>query len=112
MSSTEEIGAIPFVTETVGPFNDGDFYRLTYDGYVLPHVHAHLRKGTEHIWDIALDGRLWFELTDTELHHVIPLLANAMAIAAGYSSFGENCRMLNPFQVRMTGITFVTQETT
>ena len=31
----------------------------------------------------------------------IPILANAMAVAAGYSCHGENCTPLNPFTTRM-----------
>ncbi len=91
-------------TGAIGPFCDGDYYRLTVDGYEVPYLRAHLRKGTEDLWDILLDRRFGYELTDAELHKVLPLLANAMAIAAGYSCHGEHCRPTNPFQVRMIGV--------
>jgi len=97
-------------TEIIGPFSDGEYYRLSVDEHEVPYLRAHLRKGTEDVWDILLNDRLAYELTDAELHKALPLIANAMAIAAGYSCHGENCRQINPFKVRMICVQTIDKE--
>lgn len=96
--------------DTIGPFNNGDYYRLVINGYKVPYLVARLRKGTEDLWDIILDDRFAYEMTDRELKNALPLIADAMAIAAGYSSFGEHCLPANPFKIKMIGITTASQE--
>lgn len=93
----------PYGVEFVGPFALPP-YRITADGYSVPHLAAHLKAGTEGTWVLVLDSRFMLEATHEEACRWLPFLANAMAVAAGYSSHGANSRRANPFSVQMMGI--------
>lgn len=86
-------------TTCVGPFLEE--YQLEVDGFKVPYLTAHPTNPQMTKWDIVLDGRFGLDLDTEQLQDVIPFIANAMAVAAGYSSHGENCQPLNPFHVRM-----------
>lgn len=93
---TEEKG--PYAPEIVGPFDE---YRVTVDGYRVPYLNA--RELPDGRVAPTVDGR--FGLSEAvpreEFDRWLPLLANAMAVAAGYSCHGENCAPLNPFKMKM-----------
>lgn len=77
-------------------------YRVTSNGYRVPYIHAfELEDGRV---EIVVDHRFGLEgpISREEFDRWIPLLANAMAVAAGYSCHGENCTPINPFTTRMS----------
>lgn len=85
--------------EIHGPFQPE--HRVTMDGYHVPYIdvtpHA---DGTV---SVGVDRRFGMPgpVPREELDRWLPILANAMAIAAGFSCHGENCTPLNPFKVQM-----------
>ena len=91
--------------ELVGPFIDHYTYRVSVDGYLVPHIKAMLQSGTEDTWNLSLDERCCLESVPGDaLRQWLPFLANAMAVAAGYSSHGENSQQVNPFNVRFSAL--------
>ena len=86
-------------TTCVGPFLEE--YRLEVDGFRVPYLTAYPTNPQQTKWDIVLDERFGLDLDVEQLQDVIPFIANAMAVAAGYSSHGENSQIVNPFHVRM-----------
>lgn len=91
-----------FSPQIVGPFLPE--YRVTIDGFQVPYVNARLLDDGR--IDVTVDNR--FSMSEPvpreEFDRWIHIVANAMAVAAGYSSHGENCTPLNPFTVRMSQI--------
>lgn len=95
----------PYVgAELIGPFNAGDYYSVRVEGHLLPHIKV--RKGTgqnDGKLDVLLDDRLSFVMDDEP--SIFLLVAHAMAVAAGYSCFGENSvKEPNIFKVKMIGL--------
>lgn len=88
--------------EIVGPFQPE--YKVTLDGFRVPHVRA-IPMGENRV-EIVIDNRFAMEgpVSIEEFNRWIPILANAMAIAAGYSCHGENCTPLNPHKTRMSSL--------
>lgn len=86
-------------TTCVGPFLEE--YRLEVDGFRVPYLTAHPTNPQQTKWDVVLDERFGLDLDVEQLQDVVPFIANAMAVAAGYTSHGENCQPQNPFHVRM-----------
>lgn len=95
----------------VGPFSDGS-HRLVVEGFEVPHVRV--RRGTHTLgdfrsqpdpsgYDVILDDRLSFNVPKDRAEQTFLLLANGMAIAAGFSCFGPNRRKLDAFGVRVAG---------
>jgi hypothetical protein len=89
--------------EYVGPFG-GEHYRFTVHGYQIPGLTGNIAAGEETVWNLFLDGRFGIACAQEELFRWLPFLAHAMAIAGGYSCFGEQSRPVNPYAVRMIGI--------
>lgn len=85
-----------------GPFIE--HYRLTVDGYHVPHLTAQLVPGTEDHWNLVCDGRFMLDAPGEEIRRWLWFVANCMAVAAGYSCHGENCRPINPYMLRMSRI--------
>lgn len=85
--------------EIHGPFLPQHF--VTLGGYRVPYITA--TPVGDDLVDIVLDNRfsLPAPILKEEFERWIYLLANAMAIAAGYSCHGDNCQPTNPFQRRM-----------
>lgn len=86
-------------TEWVGPFPEE--IRLVVDGYQVPHIAA--RKNGDG-WTLVLDGRYAIDVTEDEVERWLWWVANAMAVAAGYTSFGEHSAPLNPFRRQLIGL--------
>lgn len=86
--------------DIVGPFLPE--YRIVFDGYRVPYITAVPHDDGR--VDIFVDHRFGMEcpVSRDEFDRWIPILANAMAVAAGYSCVGENSGRVNPFQVRMS----------
>lgn len=83
--------------EFIGPFVPE--HRVVCDGFAVPYLTVHPREdGTVRL---CLDGRFLIEATGEEARKWIWFIANAMAVSAGYSCFGDNSvKDPNPFQVR------------
>ena len=88
--------------EIHGPFLPE--YFVTSSGYRIPFVTVQPRDGGK--WDVTIDHRFGLHLAVTaeELDNWLPILAHAMAIAAGYSSHGEHSNPINPFKSGMSGL--------
>jgi hypothetical protein len=92
------IGSVSFI----GPFQEE--WRVTLDGYRVPELTAIPQTGSGNI-SLCLDHRYLIEGTPDECAKWLWFVANAMAIGAGYSCFGENSvKDPNPFQVKMMGL--------
>lgn len=85
--------------ESVGPFS---VWKLKLDGYRVPMLTG--REDENGMFHLCLDERFGIEIPKQHAHQVVWLIANALAIGAGYSCFGEGSQISNPFKVRMSGI--------
>lgn len=82
--------------ELIGPFSA---HRVMVDGYILPHITVSTVKGgpEDGMLNVMLDERFCVLCSEEELGRWAWFIGNAMAHAAGYSSFGENSNPVNPF---------------
>lgn len=77
--------------------------QVTIDGFAVPRIEAReTDNGTR--CHIMLDERFGAIIPAEHAAEVIWLLANAMAIGAGYSCHGENSVIANPFKCRVSEI--------
>src|SRR5882757_4288829 len=92
--------------EIIGPFVPE--HHVTSGGYRVPYITAFVHEDGR--VDISVDQRFCMEgpVSREEFDRWIPILANAMAVAAGYSCHGENCTPINPFTTRMSSLGSVT----
>lgn len=100
-------------TEIIGPFSCPEYSYAVIDGYKVPYIK--LLPGTgenDGKLSIVLDDRMSFIFDDAgHVDTMLALLANAMAVAAGYSCFGKNSvKDPNPFQVRMGNLADFAEE--
>lgn len=91
----------------IGPF---DHYYLTYNGCIIPYITLRLISAEAKEWNVLVADRICTQLSNNELCNAAWLLANAMAVAAGYTYFGETSSKKNPFITKMTGITLTASE--
>jgi hypothetical protein len=91
------------MVEFVGPFSDNT-YRALVAGYEVPYLRLWLQKGTEDQWTLQLSGpgtaTYLKDAPDQEVRRWVSYLATAMAIAAGFTSFGGASRTIHPFSVK------------
>ncbi|RZO83015.1 MAG: hypothetical protein EVA65_15860 [Oceanococcus sp.] len=85
-------------TTIEGPFNTY-LHRLVIDGYEVPMIRLQPRDDGK--WALSLDERFGIDATEEELDRWGWFVANAMAIAAGWSCHGENSTTPNPYKVGM-----------
>ena len=87
----------------IGPF---ERFKVKVDGYIVPRLEIVPVEGT----DGDLDGELVTVLVDEhfcgfctkeEVQRWAPLIANAMAVASGFTCHGENSRPANPYKDRV-----------
>lgn len=86
--------------EIIGPFMPES--RVTLYGYKVPYLTVYPREdGTV---NVVVDGRFGLHepVSREEFDRWVFIIANAMAVAAGYSCHGENCGPSNPFMTRMS----------
>lgn len=76
--------------------------KIVSHGYMVPYLQAVKHAGKDDgLIDILLDERFAITIhNDEELQYWIPFLANAMAIAGGFSCHGENCVPMNRFKTK------------
>jgi len=88
--------------EIRGPFQA--VHKVTVNGYVVPFVTVTLTNDGR--FDVVIDDRLGMAgpVSREEFDRWVPLLANAMAVAAGYTSHGEACEALNRHRQKMTAL--------
>jgi hypothetical protein len=89
-------------SNTVGPFNRGDFHRLSYEGFDVPYVVAQqMDKDNPENWYLGFDNRIFFgPCTKEVIDSMIGPLAVGMAIAAGYPCPGAT-EKINKHAVRL-----------
>lgn len=91
--------------EIIGPFVEPEYHYAVVNGCTVPHIKIVKKEGKEDgKVEIHLDGRFIYIIDDTALDLVLNLLANAMAVSAGYSSHGPESKPINKFAIRMIGI--------
>ena len=90
--------------DMVGPFDDSFNYRVKVDGCEVPYIRASMMKGTEDRWVLCLDNRFMLEVPHDEVQRWMWFVADAMAVAAGWSCHGKQGRRMNPFAVGMVEI--------
>ncbi len=74
--------------------------QVTLDGYAVPKVEAReVNDGRD--CNIFLDRRFGITVPAEHAQQIIWLIANAMAIGAGYSCHGEHSQPANPFKVKV-----------
>jgi hypothetical protein len=66
--------------EYVGPFQS---HRVVVDGWTVPFIAAHPQQGGRIL--LSLDRRVGVDLDLATAELVLPFIANAIAIAAGYA---------------------------
>lgn len=92
------------MVEIHGEFNE-TYSVVTLDGYLVPHLKVRI-KGDEVFF--SLDDRFGITVKNTnDIDQWIYLIANAMAIAAGYTCFGEGAKLTNPYQRKLIGLSMV-----
>lgn len=103
MNESEQTYGVEFHGQFIGE------WRISVDGYRVPYVSAYLCEGTENVWNLSLDERFGITATQEEIEKWMWWILNAMAIAAGRTSFGEGARDRNIaiFDQRIMGITSV-----
>jgi hypothetical protein len=90
-----------------GPFSHHD---VVVDGWKVPLVHAHPSGANDEMVMLVLDNRLAATFTTEEAERFIPFLADAIAIALGYTSHPTEdaaqplVKQPQPRPVRMYGI--------
>jgi hypothetical protein len=87
--------------EYIGPF-EKVFFKLSVGGYKVPFIEG--RKNKDGSWTLVLDERFAIDTTENEIANWIGFIANAMAIAAGYSSFGGGGVPHNRFKTKIIGL--------
>lgn len=64
-------------------------------GHLVPYLNVIRPSEEGGDWHVVLDDRFGLDCTEEELARWIPFVANAMAVAAGRSSHGENSYPIN-----------------
>lgn len=80
-------------------------HQVTIDGYLVPGVEVQeLQESGQ--WNLMLDGRFGVTAESIEeLHRWVWIVANAMAVGAGYSCHGENSIYRpNPYRLKVMAI--------
>ncbi len=78
--------------ESHGPFHQ---YKVSLDGYVVPELDGRINEETGQ-WHFMLDGRFGCVVPRQYANGVAFLIANALAIGAGFNCFGEHSQPGDP----------------
>lgn len=76
-------------------------HEFTVNGYKVPGVTGF---ETDDGWNIVVDGRFAITATHDEMERWIWLLANGMAVAAGFTCHGENSQPMNRYNTQVAQI--------
>lgn len=88
-------------TEFIGPFPEA--CTVACGGYRVPRLQAY-KRGDGRI-ALVLDERFEITADEAEAARWVWFIANAMAIAGGYSCHGANAIPINPYRMQMIGVT-------
>lgn len=89
----------------IGPFEPE--WKVTSRGYLVPQLKATVHQnGTV---TLILDDRMVIDGPADEVRKWVSFIADAMAVAAGYSCHGENSRQPNPYKVGLSKIDHIGQ---
>lgn len=85
--------------EIHGPYLEQ--FKVIIDNYKVPYIDVKILNNGK--IDLILDDRFGLSeaISREEFDRWMPILANAMAIAAGYSCHGENSTPINEFKKRV-----------
>lgn len=84
--------------------------RVVVDGYLVPHLSAITQADGQIA--LCLDRRFLLIAPREECDRWIWFVANAMAIGAGYSCFGENSVPMHPYKVQVHAIGAISEPVT
>ena len=85
--------------EIHGPFQE--YFMVTIEGYMVPYIK--IRKLSDSI-ELSLDDRFCVTIKNDDADAILWFIANAMAISAGFTSFGEHSKRAEPFRRRLIGL--------
>ena len=96
----------------IGPFVGTNDYVVCVGGYQVPYMrvcegseeptdHFHKTAPDARSWDVVVDGRMVWTVPKAGAGAWFALMANAMALSAGRTCFGEHARVNDPFGTRM-----------
>lgn len=88
---------LPYITAVAWPAPEDPEERARYIAVFedrSPHLTRAMANG-ERIFNLTLDNRFGIDAPESELERWAWFLANAMAVAAGYTSHGRNSRRIN-----------------
>jgi hypothetical protein len=96
--------AKPKGIELIGPFNP-EYYKPTVDGYEIPKLTVIRKTGAKDgEVSVILDDRFIIDVPEDQLDPWLWIVANAMALGAGYSCHGENSvKEPNQFKRKLVG---------
>ena len=82
--------------------DDRNYYLFAIDGYIIPHITGQkvpVAEGEKYReWVLSLDDRfVSYAIEDKDLMLTLWFWSNAMAVASGWSCFGENSSLINHF---------------
>lgn len=91
-----------------GPFRPE--YKLILGGYHVPYITA--QPAGDDKYFLTVDGRIGMAdpVSKAEIDNWINIVANAMAVAAGYPCFGTDLPKTNPFNVRMSCLAIIPEK--
>jgi hypothetical protein len=89
----------------VGPFSE-EYHRATIAGYEIPNLKFLRRSGAnDGLATVLLDNRFAIDVPEDQLDPWLWIVANAMAISAGFSCHGENStKDWNPYRRKLIGL--------
>jgi hypothetical protein len=80
--------------EIAGPYlSVNDIHYLVVNGCRVPYIE--LWQHDNGVWGLNVDGRFGSDFTKDEIEKFGYILANAMAISAGYTHHGPNSQLMN-----------------
>jgi hypothetical protein len=96
-----------------GPFQH---HEVVVDGWAVPLLHAHPSGENDESVTLVIDSRLALTVSVEEAERFVPFLADAIAVALGYTSHPNEdaeqplIKQPQPRPVRMHGIAGITPE--
>lgn len=88
----------PFAASVIGPFPKRS--HVVINGHLVPHLSITTIQSSgpdDGMFNLHLDNRWVLSCTQEELDKWADFIANAMAVAGGYTCFGEGSKPRNPF---------------
>jgi hypothetical protein len=95
--------------EIIGPFARGDYYYLSVNGCRAPYVRLFKNQPqneweAQFEWYLILDERWGCFAHEEEIYRWGSILANGMAVSAGFTYCGPDSKPLNRFSTKLIGL--------